>query len=149
MSRFPFFVGGETSIPGNDAFTKILMHFNNDLSDVNAGGLAKTWTNVGSGFTTNSKFGTHALNCGASAGYITTPDSADFTLTNTWTVDFWLNVQSGVSTTRQLFGQANAAGTDASIFGAILNTNVLQIVAFSGAASVNVSGTSTVTTGIW
>jgi hypothetical protein len=152
MSRFPF-LGSGSSIPGNDAFTKILMHFDNNLSDVNAGGSAHSWTNVGTSFTTNSKFGTHALDCGAGAGYITTPDSVDFTLgTGSWTVDFWCNVQGGAGTPRQIFGQVNSTGSPGSIFGAILNTNVFQVVAFiSGVAGppLNVDGVSTVTTGVW
>ncbi len=119
MSRFGLgFISGD-GVPGNDAFTKILLHMDGSnggttFTDVNAGGSAHTWSPVNATTSTaNKEFGTAALL--TAGGYITTPDSSDFTLgSGDWTFDFWMNC-NGTTGSVGLAGQADAVGNLASI----------------------------------
>jgi hypothetical protein len=124
MSRYGlgFVSGGGT--PGNDAFTKILLHMDGSnggttFTDVNAGGSAHTWTATSATTSTASpKFGTASLL--TSVGYITTPDHADYTLgSGDFTFDFWVN-SNGTTGLVGLAGQMDATGTIASTSLAVL-----------------------------
>jgi hypothetical protein len=134
---------------GNDAFTKILMHFDGAngggvFTDDNLGGSAHTWTRSGTTiFTSNTlvtpKFGVTALyqaSSGAS-NYITTPDSADFTLgSGDFTFDFWIN-RSGDSTQRGICGQLSS---DLLFFSFGMTCNA------DGSVTLNLGGVGTVAT---
>jgi len=113
------FGGFPQGAPGNDAFTKVLLHFDganggNVYTDSNAGGSAHTWSNV-SGTVTNTsstsvKFGPTALQIPFTVGASTigTPAHADFNVgSGAFTVDFWFNpFNSGASySTSGLCGQ--------------------------------------------
>ena len=114
MTRFGAgFIGG-LSTPGNDAFTKILLHMDGSnggttFTDIAVGGSAKTWTPTNATTSTASfKFGTASML--TSSGYITTPDHSDFTIgSNDFTLDLWINF-NGTSGTTNILGQSNAAG---------------------------------------
>lgn len=114
MSHFGLGLISSNGTPGNDAFTKVLLHMDGSnggttFTDVAAGGSAKTWT------PTNATTSTAAAKFGATSmltasGYITTPDHADFTLgSGNWTLDFWLNF-NGTSGFVNILGQSDAAG---------------------------------------
>lgn len=118
MSRFGLGFTGLHGVPGNDSFTKILLHMdgaNNGTSfpDDAAGGSPHTWSAVDAvTATANVKFGTSALK--TSAGYISTPDSADFSLgSSDFTIDFWIN-HNGTSGLVGLAGQLDAVGNVSS-----------------------------------
>lgn len=113
MSRFGVGFPAGYGVPGNDAFTKVLLHFDGangstTIADVAAGGAAKTWSPSNASLSTaKSKFGPSSLV--TSAGYITTSDHPDFTLGATdWTIDFW--VEFNGATGSAVFGQADAIG---------------------------------------
>lgn len=115
MSRF-MFGGFPQGVPGNDAFTKILLHMDGSnggttFTDVNAGGSAHTWTPTNATTSTAAaKFGPSSML--GSAGYITTPAHADFNIgTQDACVDFWLNNNGIGSTGYGLCGQINSGGT--------------------------------------
>lgn len=157
MSRFGLGFIGAGGVPGNDAFTKILLHMDGSnggtsFQDVNVGGSAHTWTPTNATTSTAAaKFGTAALL--TSVGYITTPDHADFTLGSAdFTVDFWFNC-NGTSGVVGLAGQMNAIGGTASISVAISRTagglifvevhrpggitNFLSVTGFNGTSTWN------------
>lgn len=135
--------GGGGGGVGNDEYTKILLHFDGThgsttITDDNAGGSAHTWTATGSSIsTTESKFGGASLDCGASAGYVTTPDHADFTLgTSDFTVDFWFNRQ-GYGTPQYPFLHAGSGGaTNWGVVGEFISINdKLQCYVRSGSSA--------------
>jgi hypothetical protein len=99
MTRFGAgFIGG-LSTPGNDAFTKILLHMDGSnggttFTDVNAGGVSNTWSALSDAVTTTAaaKFGPSSLNSGAGGfGISTSAKSALDPGTGDFTVDFWYN----------------------------------------------------------
>jgi len=106
-------------IAGNDSFTKILLHMDGanggtSFPDVNAGGSAHTWTVTSPGTTSTGqiKFGTASMLGGG--GWITTPDSTDWTVgSGNFTVDFWLN-RNGVAAGENIAGQTSVATSTAS-----------------------------------
>jgi hypothetical protein len=115
MSRFGLGFIGAGGVPGNDAFTKILLHMDGSnggtsFPDVNVGGSAHTWT------PTNATTSTAAAKFGPSsmlgvAGYISTPAHADFNIgTNDACFDFWLN-NDGSSAGYGIAGQIDSGGT--------------------------------------
>lgn len=115
MSRLGVGFTGSYGVPGNDAFTKVLLHFDGAnggtaFPDVAAGGSPHTWSAANAVTTTaNAKFGTSALQ--TVAGYISTLDSADFSLgSSDFTVDFWIN-HNGTSGLVGLAGQLDAVGS--------------------------------------
>ena len=114
MSHFGLGLISSAGVPGNDAFTKILLHMDGSnggttFTDVAAGGSAKTWTATNAITSiSKAKFGPSSLK--TTAGYITTPDHADFTIgANNFTVDCWIDFD-GTSGFVNIFGQSDAAG---------------------------------------
>lgn len=110
------FGGFPQGVPGNDAFTKILLHMDGSnggttFTDINAGGSAHTWTPTNATTSTAAaKFGPSSML--GSAGYITTPAHSDFNIgTQDACVDFWLNNNGIGSTGYGLCGQINSGGT--------------------------------------
>lgn len=154
MSRFG--LGFFNNPQGNDAFTRIVLHMEGanggtSFPDDNANGLVHTWTaNSATTSTAAAKFGSTSLNCGAAAGWIDTPDSADFTLgSGDWTIDFWFNVQSGTGTTRNAFGQYDSAGSVWAAIGGLTSTNLMSLIVKTGAGTSSATGTTAFTTGGW
>jgi len=118
FTRFIYDPQGE-----NDPYTKIMLHMDGSnggttFTDVNSGGSAHTWTATSATTSTTSpKFGTASLI--TSAGFVTTPDHADFTLgSQDWTIDFWMNC-NGTTGLVGLAGQMDAVGNLPSISVAI------------------------------
>lgn len=99
---------------GNDSFTVSLLHFNGTdasttFTDSNAGGSAHTWTANGNAQidTAQSKFGGASGLFDGTGDYISSADSADWTLgTGDFTVDFWIRYNS-VATYQLLFSMDN------------------------------------------
>lgn len=112
MSRW---IGGDVKPNGNDRFTKVLLHFDGNVNDDNAGGSAHAWTATNPGgsptVSGSAKFGSASAsfpNLGSSAlhGW-TTPDSSDFHFGSLdFTVDFWWNL---TSTQGKLAGQMTSS----------------------------------------
>jgi len=159
MSRFGlgFVSGGGT--PGNDAFTKILLHFDGanggtTYTDVNAGGAAKTFTPTNPALvalsSTSLKFG--PTSCKFSGSNLTTADHADFTVgSQDWCVDLWWNA-NGVSAGgfQGICGQVGAAGfTDTSL--AVYRDNSDKIIAYVciGGSPFTITGTTSINTSAW
>ena len=127
MTRFGFGYLSNGGTPGNDAFTKILLHMDGanggtTFTDVNAGGSAHTW--AASGVTIDATGG--AFNSGAMLGpYITTPHSSDFDLSGSvFTFDFRINL-NGLSAPSGafLFGDGSAGSGNAGQFSLQLNSS--------------------------
>jgi hypothetical protein len=102
-------------VPGNDSYTKILLHMDGanggtTFADIAAGAAnSHIWTPTnGVTATGNPKFGSAALQC--SAGYVRSVNDSDFTLGSAdWTIDFWVN-NNGITGSQSLCGQLNYAG---------------------------------------
>lgn len=153
MSRFGFGFIGAGGVPGNDAFTKILLHMDGSnggttFTDVNAGGSAHTWTPTNA--TTSSlaaKFGPTSML--GSAGYITTPAHADFNIgTSDAAVDFWFNNNGVGSTGYGLAGQQDSIGNLGSISFIVSRSGgsgVIQFIVVDGTVSTQISLQSTTT----
>lgn len=114
---------------GNDNSTKILLHLNGanaatDILDNNAGGSAHAWTNhTGSIATAQSRFGGSSYNCG-SAGYVDSPDSADFTLgSSDFAIDTWLYRSGGDGGERIFAGQCDSGLADRVFFAELSSSN--------------------------
>lgn len=126
---------------GNDNSTKVLLHCEGSngattFTDGNFGGSAHTWSQIGTATiaTAASKFGSASLNCGAAAGAISAPDSADFTFgSGAFTIDCWFNRQGGDGTTRFICGQSNSAGSGG--FSYLLNLNTSNQIRFAWSAN--------------
>jgi Concanavalin A-like lectin/glucanases superfamily len=117
-------INRSTGAGGNDTATKILLHMNSTevlWTDSNAGGGSHTWTPNGSASidVTNVKLGTGCGLFNGTTDYITTPDSADYTLgTGDWTLDCWFNIAAGDGAggvLRYMAGQADAAAANFSL----------------------------------
>lgn len=144
--------------PGNDSFTKILLHFtgvagSQTLTDTNAGGTAKTWTVSSAPNATgpntvltssNFKFGPTALSLPfvANTNPIETPYSTDFNFgTQDWTIDFWYNANGTTPTVRGFTGN----GTEANVaqIGIMLFTdNTGRIGSYIGNGTTYTNGPS-------
>lgn len=141
---------------GNDRFTKVLLHMDGtnggtSFPDTNAGGSAHTWTATSATTsTTQVKFGTASLSTGAAAGYIRTPDSADFTLgSSNFTADAWFYVSGGSGTYRAIAGQVGGGGAGRAWQFALTTGNVLQslVVGVSTTTYTNNATTTFTSTG--
>lgn len=124
MSRFGAgLIAGLNEPPGNDSFTKILLHMDGSnggtsVIDSNVGGSAHTWTANGSAVTSTSSpiFGTACYDAPTSPGWISTPNHADFTLTGDWTVDFRMrSSQIYTAGTINLMGRNVAASANSDL----------------------------------
>ena len=72
VSHFGLGLISNNGVPGNDAFTKILLHMDGSnggttFTDVNAGGVSNTWSALSDAVNDNGccKFGPSSLNSGA------------------------------------------------------------------------------------
>lgn len=151
MSHFGLGLISSIGVPGNDAFTKILLHMDGSnggtvFADVNAGGSSHTWTPTNATTSTSAaKFGPSSM-LGA-AGYVTTPAHSDFNIgTQDFAVDFWLNNNGIGSTGYGLCGQIDSSGTAISTSFAITRfsgAGVLGINVIDAGASSQISLSST------
>lgn len=148
-------------MPGNDSFTKILLHMDGadastTFTDSNSGGSAHTWTASGNAQidTAQSKFGGASGAFDGSNDWIRTPDHADFTLgSGDFTCDFWIRFSSGgVFTGTQLIcAQTNASATVASATLVLHKSSSHKIVfrVSNGTTLTTVTGTTTLSADTW
>jgi len=140
---------------GNDAFTKVLLHVDGanggtTFPDDNALGLSHTFTPTNATTSTaNQKFGPSSML--TAAGFITTPDSTDFTLgSGDFTVDYWFNANGNAfGVNKYLAGQTSAGNVAAtSAWDFFATPAAFSFEVFQGGANVllngaiNFSGTS-------
>ncbi len=157
MSHFGLGLIAGQGTPGNDSFTKILLHMDGSnggttFTDSNLGGSAHTWTpSSATTSTAVAKFGPSSM-LGA-AGYISTPAHADFNIgTNDACFDFWLN-NNGSSAAYGLAGQIDSGGTlggtafimqkNGSGLIAVTMVNATVSATTTMTATTNLNGTST------
>lgn len=149
MSRFGLGFTGRYGVPGNDAFTKILLHMDGAnggatfTDDAVGAASSHVWSSIGGAVTSTGlvKLGATSL-FKPQNGYIATPDNADFTLgSSDFTVDFWFNANSNASTQIPIFGQVDATGAagNSSIYG-LRNTNGVVGIGISSGSYTSLAG---------
>lgn len=134
----------------SDVRTKLLLHMDGVHATTiftDSSPAPKTFTANGNAQLdiTQSKFGGASGAFDGTGDYITTPDSADFTLgAGDWTVDFWFKCDVAAGTVRHLCGQCDAAASAASTSFRIGRTagNVIQAIACVGGVTFTVTGTT-------
>jgi hypothetical protein len=147
-------------VPGNDPFTKVMLHLDqvagSSFTDSNFGGSAHTWTahNTAAISTAQSEFGGGSLLTTGASDFLTTPDSADFTVgSGSFTAECWFNRQGGDGTNRILFGQGNAGATgNFSYLLGLTPSNQARFAAFStdGVTAIfDINSTATYTAAGW
>lgn len=102
-----FGVGLQAPIGGIDVYTKLMLHFDNNLTDSEI--TPKTITNTGSVTFDNTpgkyKFGGFAASFNGSSQYATAADSNDWTFgSSDFTIDCWINLNS-LSGQQDIVGQ--------------------------------------------
>lgn len=100
-------IGQSIWTPNN--YTKLLLHFDNNILDSCNTAKEGTATNVVFG-TTDGKFG-HYADFNGTNSVITFADTEDFTMANDYTIDFWAKTDtaSGASYFKYMIGNMNAA----------------------------------------
>lgn len=151
MSHFGLGLISSLGAPGNDAFTKILLHMDGSnggtsFPDVNAGGSAHMWTPTNATTSTSAaKFGPSSM-LGAT-GYISTPAHADFNIgTQDAAFDFWFNNNGVGSTGYGLAGQTDSIGNLGTISFFITRSSgpgVITVSIVDAAISANLIFSST------
>jgi hypothetical protein len=142
---------------GNDSFTKILLHFEGanlgtTITD-SASGLTHVWTAAGNAVTssTSPKFGFSCLLLDGTGDWVSTPDSADYTLsTSNFTIEAQVNPTTS-NILRYIAGQGDATGTVGSTAWLLyLNTsNKLEFKIGNGSAFTTVTGSATISTNVY
>jgi hypothetical protein len=82
---------------GNDAYTKLLLHFDGDFSDSAIGNVAEhTWSGTGVISDSASKFGDYSLYLNGSKNIYTSmyPSYADYVIGTSFTLDCWINLST-------------------------------------------------------
>lgn len=143
---------------GNDAFTKVLLHFDGTdaattFTDVNAGGSAHTWTASGNAQidTAQSKFGGASALFDGTGDYLSTPDHADFALgSGDFTIDCWFRCVAAGGDIRAIAGQGDDTPTwsDTSFILRRNNTNIIQCLISDGSGPTTLSGTTQFTNAV-
>jgi hypothetical protein len=97
MSRLGAGILTGGGVPGNDAFTKILLHMDGanggtTFTDDNAGGVSATWSTSGSPTTTTTspRFGTASYQGNSSSHIVSNQVAAYQAGSSDFTVDFWM-----------------------------------------------------------
>jgi Concanavalin A-like lectin/glucanases superfamily len=144
---------------GNDSFTKVLLHFDGanastSIADSNAGGSAHAWSVAGNAqiSTAQSKFGFAASLYDGAGDWVTTPDSADFTLgAGNFSIDCWVRpAANGVL--YYIAGQADPTQSPALSAWVLRRTagNFLELLISNGSAFTTMTGATTqITAGAW
>src|SRR5262245_54335929 len=141
-----------------DTYTKVLLHMNGaDTSTLFPGHAptAHTWTANGSAQvdTAQSKFGGASLLLNvATSDYISTPDSADYTLgSSDFTIDCWFKVAGAAGVQQMLAGQGtNIAAVATTAWWIDRQTaNTMRALFVIGTTPVSVASTTTVTDSYW
>lgn len=154
MSHFGLGLIAGQGTPGNDAFTKILLHLDGangstTFTDTNAAGVSNSWAAVSNAVisTSGAKFGPSSLDNGASAqGIRTAAKSALDVGTGDFTTDFWFNLGGGfTSGFAGLVGYGNSTINPTQWSWEIIRAGT--VVQFNISDGTNV-GTSTGTTNV-
>jgi Concanavalin A-like lectin/glucanases superfamily len=144
---------------GNDSFTKVLLHFDGanastSIADSNAGGAAHAWSVAGNAqiSTAQSKYGFAASLYDGTGDWVTTPDSADFTLgAGNFSIDCWVRpAANGVL--YYIAGQADPTQSPALSAWVLRRTagNFLELLISNGSAFTTITGATTqITAGAW
>ena len=151
MSRFGVGFTGSYGVPGNDAFTKILLHMDGAnggatfTDDAVGAASSHVWSSIGGAVTSTGlvKLGSTSL-FKPQNGYIVTPDSTDFALGSAdFTVDFWFNANSNASTQIPIFGQLDSGGgsADGSIYGVRSSAGVMGLGVSTGSSYFSAAAT--------
>ncbi len=72
-----------------DSYTKLLLHFENNLTDSSVNNKTVTDYNTVDNATTY-EFGAHSRYFNGTSAYLTVPDSADWNMTSDFTIDTWI-----------------------------------------------------------
>lgn len=93
------------SIGGIDAYTKLMLHFDNNVTDSEL--TPKTVTNNSVTFDNSVyKFGGYSAQFNGTTGYLSVPDSADWCFeAGDFTIDFWFNSNAAISSDQYLVMQ--------------------------------------------
>jgi hypothetical protein len=134
---------------GNDAFTKILNHFDGNLTDSSAQGFV--WTASGNAAVTSaqSKFGGQSLALDGSGDYLTgTFDATKHRWYDTdYTIDMWVYLNS-LTNANYCFCHGEATGGDGNFFFGVTSGGKVQFFYWTG-SSHTVTGSTTVTLSAW
>ena len=156
MSHFGLGLISSNGVPGNDAFTKALLHFDGTngsttFTDVNGSGLSNSWSAVSDGVisTSSPKFGTGSLLSGAGGFGISTPAKSAFDPgTGDFTIDLWYdhNGQSTPISEKGIAAYGNSSVNPTQWAWSIDVTNLfkVQYQLSNGTGQVFPSGSSTV-----
>lgn len=145
-------------MPGNDSYTKILLHFegadgSTTLVDSNRGGSAHTWTANGNAQLDTGvapAFGTAYGLFDGTGDYWSTPDHADFALgSGDFTIDCWVLTGSGNGTRRLFCGHGTTSAATTSFHIEISAANVIRAGVGNGSTITVVLGTTALTTVGW
>src|SRR3569623_170685 len=152
--------GGEIPVPGNDAFTKILLHLDGTngsttFTDSNAGGVSATWSAVNSAALTTAehKFGS-ASYLGAATSNIKSNQNAAYNGgSSDFTVDCWVKGSAALATTLQYiagFGDPSLSNN----FGWSLYYDTSKLLRFNyqnsgGTAAAAVTAATSIMDGAW
>jgi hypothetical protein len=131
-----------------DSFTKVLLHFDGTDGSTTIRDDAPTphaWTASGNAQidTAQSKFGGASLLLDGTGDFVSTPDSADFTLgAGDWTVDLWFNCNAAGGTFENLAGQSTGSESNSAwqVFRTTVNT--IRAMVFDGSSFTFVDGTT-------
>jgi len=138
-------------VTGNDAFTKILLHFNApDAStffvDSKLGSTQQhAWTANDNAQTDTAdfKFGGSSLLCDGTLDQISTPDGTDLTLgAGDWTIECWFKCTAASGATAALFGQSDAGATNAasSVYCQRNSSDVMRMFVSDGTNLYTITG---------
>lgn len=139
-----------------DAFTKLLLHCNGvDASTTftDSSPSPKTMTANGNAQidTAQQKFGSASALFDGTTDYISTPDSADFTLgSGDFTIDCWFRVNDA-GTTRVIAGQGDSSGTLASRNFILFRESVgnfIRATVYQGGVGTTITGTTAFTNSV-
>lgn len=155
MSRFMMNRGGgEIPVPGNDAFTRIMLHFDGSFADVNAAGIPASWSAANGASTTTSqhKFGSGSYQ-GTSTGYIVSNQNGLYDAgASDFTVDFWMRADPSLLNTLQYFAGFGTTGTNNYGWGFYYDTSRLLRAVFmnsTGGLGSSITGATSIMDGNW
>src|SRR5262252_2595002 len=134
-----------------DSFTKILLHMDGadattSFPDDAPTTVAHAWTAAGNAQvdTADSKFGGASLLLDGTGDWVTTVDSADYTLgSNDWTVDFWFKTTAAGGFFMFMAGQGDSGGVENNNTSVVIyrrDTNVISCMARTTGVSNTVTG---------
>lgn len=139
------------NVAGVDSYSKLLLHFDNNVTDSSAS--AKVVSNTDTTFSSSTKkFGGYSASFNGSSSYLSVPDSADWTFgSGDFTIETWVNFSKlpsvkGISSN---FYTQRDDDNNAIIFGVNTSDSVRFILYGSSVALADYSFTWNPTVGLW